>query len=180
MSQLKENYQKKVLPELKERLGYKNIMEAPHLDKVVVNVGINSQNKDPKFAETVAETLKRITGQAPVKTQAKKSISGFKVRQGMVVGAMVTLRGQRMFDFIERLIKITLPRLRDFRGLPISSIDKNGNLTVGFRESIAFPEMQSESMEKMHGLSVTISLKAKKKEDGVELLKALGFPLRNK
>lgn len=180
MSQIKEYYQKTVIPALREKFGYKNVMELPKINKVTVSVGINSQNKDPKVAELVTDILTKITGQMPAKRQAKKSIAGFKVRTGMVVGEMVTLRGNRMYDFLERLIKVTLPRLRDFRGVSPSVVDKNGNLSLGFRESIAFPEMQSDNIERSHGLEVTISIRAKKREDGLELLKLLGFPFRDK
>ncbi|MDP3244426.1 MAG: 50S ribosomal protein L5 [bacterium] len=180
MSQIKEYYQKTVIPILKEKLGYKNIMELPKINKVVVSVGINSQNKDPKVLELVIDILKKITGQVPAKKQAKKSIAGFKIRKGMVVGVVATLRGNKMHDFLDRLIKVTLPRLRDFRGVSPSVVDKTGNLSLGFRESIAFPEMQSDNIERSHGLEVTISVKAKKREDSLELLKLLGFPLKEK
>lgn len=177
---LKEFYQKEVLPKLKEELGYKNIFATPRLVKVVVNSGINSQNRDQKLIDNVVETLKAITGQKPILTKARKSISGFKVRQGMIVGAKVTLRGQRMFDFLEKLINNTLPRLRDFRGLSKKNIDACGNLNLGFRESIAFPEVRLENIEKIHGLEVTVVTTAKNREEGFKLFKSLGFPFKEK
>lgn len=175
---LKDYYQKTVSPALKERFGYKNVFQVPKIEKVVVNVGLNSQSKDPKKEENVVKMLKQITGQAPTKTLARKSIAGFKVRQGMVVGAMVTLRGARMFDFIERLIKITLPRLRDFQGINSSSLDARGNLSLGLRESVAFPELRTELIEGAQGLEITIVTTAKTKEEGLALFKLLGFPLQ--
>jgi large subunit ribosomal protein L5 len=179
MSSLKEYYKKTVMPLLKERFGYKNIFEIPRLEKAIVQVGISSQAKEPaQLTEVVIDTLKRITGQMPVITKARKSISGLKVKKGMVVGAMVTLRGNRLYDFVEKLIKVVLPRVRDFRGLPFSSVDKQGNLNIGFRESIAFPEVQIDSNERLHGLGVTIVTNAKTREEGIELLKLLGFPFR--
>lgn len=177
---LKEHYTKEVIPALIARFKYRNPLEVPKIVKVAVNIGINSQNKDAKIQETIVENLRRITGQAPAKTQAKKSISGFKVRQGMVVGTMVTLRGQRMYDFIERLVKIVLPRIRDFQGLSTNSMDKAGNMTLGFRETIAFPELQSDSVDHPHGLEITFVTTAKNKEEGLELLKLLGFPFKSK
>lgn len=180
MSQLKETYIKEVAPALREKFGYRNVNEAPRIRKVVVNVGINSQNKDAKVTETVIDTVRRITGQAPVKTLAKKSIAGFKVRQGMVVGVKATLRGERMYAFIERLVKITLPRIRDFRGIAPTLMDKQGNMSIGFRDVVAFPEVQADAMERGHGLEIVIDTSAKTREEGLELLKRLGFPFREK
>lgn len=178
---LKQKYQKEVIPIMKEKFGYRNDLAVPKIIKVVLNVGLNRSmvEKDPKFIEIVEQSLMKITGQKPIKTIARKSISGFKVRRGLVVGLMVTLRGQRMYDFLEKLIHIALPRSRDFRGLSPKSVDKSGNLSIGLPEQIIFPEIKLESVEKIHGLEVTINTSAKNHERGLELLKLLGFPFRN-
>lgn len=178
MNQLKEKYQKKVIPEMKKIFGYKNNLAVPYLDKVVINIGTGQGLKDAKFNEVVENTLQRITGQKPVKTNAKKSISNFKIRKGLVVGMMVTLRGNRMYDFVDKLINITLPRVRDFRGLEIKAVDDQGNLNIGLKEHVAFPEIKADEVEKIHGLQVAIITTAKNKKEGLELLKLLGFPFR--
>lgn len=180
MSQFSDHYQKEVVPALKKQFGYSHDAAVPRIRKVVLNVGISVQKKDPKTEETVRETLRRITGQQPVTTLAKQSISNFKIRKGMVVGMQVTLHGKRMQDFISRFVNITLPRVRDFRGLNPDSIDPRGNCTIGFRESIAFPEMRSDEIERVHGLEVTIVTDAKNKERALALLRLLGFPFRDK
>lgn len=178
MLRLKERYQKVVIPALKEKFGYKNNLAIPRIEKVVVNVGTGLGLKDPKFNEVVEGTLKRIAGQRPVKLAAKKSISNFKIREGLVVGMMVTLRGKRRDDFVDKLINIALPRVRDFRGLSPKSVDPQGNLNLGFKEHIVFPEIKSDEVEKIHGLEVSIVTTAKNKEEGLELLKLLGFPFQ--
>jgi len=175
---LKEKYQKVVIPALKEKFGYKNNLAIPRIDKVVVNVGTGQGLKDAKFNEVVAATLERITGQRPIRVAAKKSISNFKIRAGLVVGMMVTLRGKRMYDFVDKLINITLPRVRDFRGLETRSVDPQGNLNLGFKEHIAFPEIKSDEVEKIHGLEISIVTTAKSREEGLELLTLLGLPFR--
>jgi len=164
------------VPELREKFGYKNAMAAPRVSKVVVTVGISAKSKDPKLIETVEATLSRITGQKPAKTAAKKSISNFKIRKGMTVGMAVTLRGRRMYDFLEKLINLTLPRVRDFRGLSKSTVDGRGNLSIGFRENVAFPEVRPDEVERLHGLGVTVVTTAKTREEGIALLTLLGFP----
>ncbi len=176
---LREHYQKKVVPEMMKKFGYKNTMAVPRVRLVSVNVGMTAANlKDGKYAETVETTLKRITGQKPVKTLAKKSISSFKIRQGMTIGMKVTLRGARMWHFLEKLIHVTLPRVRDFRGLPAKSVDAQGNLSLGFKEYIAFPEIRSDEIERLHGLQVTVATDAGSAEKGLELLRLMGFPFR--
>ncbi|MDD5341620.1 MAG: 50S ribosomal protein L5 [Patescibacteria group bacterium] len=175
---LKEFYNKKVVPELEGKFGYKNDMQVPKLEKVVLNAGLSKGLKEPSYIETVESTLARISGQRPQKTKAKKSISNFKIRKGMVIGMKVTIRGQRMYDFIEKLIKITLPRVRDFRGLPVENLDRNGNLNIGIREHIAFPEIKADEIEKLHGLEIAIVSSAKSKEEALALFSALGFPFR--
>src|SRR3989338_6954451 len=178
MMNLKEKYQKVVTPALEEKFGYKNNLAVPRIDKVVVNVGTGQGLKDAKFNEVVAATLERITGQRPIRVAAKKSISNFKIRAGLVVGMMVTLRGKRMYDFVDKLINITLPRVRDFRCLETRSVDPQGNLNLGFKEHIAFPEIKSDEVEKIHGLEISIVTTAKSREEGLELLTLLGLPFR--
>jgi len=172
-------FEKEVVPQLQKQLGEKNLLAVPRFKKVVVNVGLKQGLKDPKFVDVAERTLSRITGQKPVKTLAKKSISTFKIRQGMVVGMVVTLRGRRMYDFINRLINVTLPRVRDFRGLSPKSIDQHGNLSIGFREFLAFPEVRPEDTDYMHGLEVAIVTDAGDKERGLALFRGTGFPLRD-
>ena len=174
---LREQYEKKIVPALMERFGYKNRMAVPKLKLVSVNVGMSTNLlKDPKIPETVEATLTRITGQKPVKTLAKKSIASFKVRQGQNIGMKVTLRGARMWHFLEKLIHVTLPRVRDFRGISPKLVDKQGNLSLGFKEYIAFPEIRPDEIEKLHGVQVTVSTTAKTREEGLELFKLMGFP----
>lgn len=178
MTNFKTTYQTTIAPKVASAFGIKNNMAVPRLIKVVVNVGLTAQNRDPKMPEVAASVLARITGQKPVPTLAKKSIANFKIRQGMVVGYMVTLRGGRMYDFMERLIRLTLPRVRDFRGIPESGVDKNGNLSIGFREYVAFPEIRSDEVEKLHGLEVTMVTTARNREKGLVLFREMGFPFR--
>lgn len=175
---LHEVYQKQIVPKLKEELGYTNAMAVPKIEKVVINAGLGRGLKDSAFIETVESTLTRITGQKPIKTKAKKSISNFKIREGMVIGMKVTLRGKRMWDFIEKLIKITLPRVRDFRGLTIKAIDSKGNLNIGIKEHIAFPEIKADEIEKLHGLEIAVITTSKTKKEGKALLEFLGIPFK--
>jgi len=177
---LKEVYKKEVAVKLMKEFGYKNINSAPKVEKIVINVGFGKLSKEAKVAEMVADTLSRITGQKPLLTVAKKSISNFKLREGQIVGAKVTLRGKRMFDFLEKLIKISLPRVRDFRGLSDKSLDKQGNLTLGFKEHLSFPEIRPDEVEKIHGLEVTIVSSAGSREAAKKLFVYLGFPLIEK
>jgi len=157
-------------------LGYDNILAVPRLEKVVINVGTSQGLKDAKYNEGVEATLKRITGQRPVKTLARQSISNFKIRAGQTVGLMVTLRSGRMYDFLDKLINVTLPRVRDFRGLDPKNIDQSGNLNLGLKEHLAFPEIKSDEVEKIHGLQITVVTTAKNKTEGLALLRELGFP----
>jgi large subunit ribosomal protein L5 len=175
---LREKYLKQVIPAMKEKFGYKNDLAVPKLEKVIVNVGIGQGLKDIKFKENVEATLMRITGQKPVERKARKAISGFKIKKGQVVGLMVTLRKKRMYDFVDKLINIALPRTRDFRGLNPKSMDGHGNLTIGFKEHIAFPEIKADEVERLHGLEVVIVTSARDDERGLELLKLLGFPFK--
>ena len=178
MNSLKEKYQKVVMKAMKDKFGYKNNLAVPKIEKVVVNVGTGQGLKDSKFNEVVENTLQRITGQRPIKTGAKKAISNFKIRQGLIVGMSVTLRDKRMYDFISKLINVTLPRVRDFQGLSVKSVDPQGNLNIGFKEHIAFPEIKSDEVEKIHGLQITIVTSAKTSAEGLELLSLLGFPFK--
>ena len=171
-------YNKVVIPEMKKIFGYKNDLAVPKVIKVTVNVGVGKNLKEPNYVETVEGNLKRITGQKPVRTKAKQSISGFKTRQGLVIGVMVTLRGQRMYDFLDKLVNVTLPRVRDFRGLQKKSVDKSGNLSIGFKEYISFPEIRPDEIEKLHGLEISITTTAKEKKKGEELFRLLGFPFQ--
>jgi len=177
-NRLKEKYIKEVIPKLKSEFGYKNNLAVPRLNKVVLNVGISSQKKEDNYTNLIEKTLKRISGQKPVFTKAKKAISAFKTRKGQVVGAMVTLRKDRMYDFVDKLVNIVLPRVRDFRGLNAKSIDKKGNLTIGFKEHIVFGEINPDELEMVHGLEIIINTSAKNKQEGLSLLKLLGFPFQ--
>jgi large subunit ribosomal protein L5 len=178
MMSLKERYKTEIAPQLAKELGKKNVFEVPTVSCISVSVGIPAANKDQKLFEVVDNALARITGQKAIKTKAKKSISGFKIRQGLEIGMCVTLRGRRMWDFLDKLINVTLPRVRDFRGIPVKSLDRQGNISLGFRECLPFPEVRSDEVEKVHGLEVTIVTSTKDREEGRALLKALGFPFK--
>ncbi len=181
MSRLKEIYKKEIIPKMKEIFGYKNDLAVPKIEKVTLNIGIGKiLEKNPKILEEAKNTILKITGQIPIETKAKKSIAGFKVKKGKIVGLKVTLRGKKMYDFIDKLINIAFPKTRDFRGIPLSSFDKKGNLSLGFREQLVFPEINPQDVQIIHGLEVTIITTAKKREEGIELLKLFGFPLREK
>ncbi len=167
-----------ILQKLQKELGIKNILALPRIEKVVVNVGLGRAIKDEKFLAVALHDLGLITGQKPKVTLAKKSIASFKTREGVAIGAMVTLRGKRMRDFIARLVNIALPRTRDFRGIGVKSLDKNNNLTIGIKEHIVFPEVSGEEIKNIFGFEVTLVVKAKSKEEALALYKALGFPIR--
>lgn len=175
---IEEKYKKEIISLMKEKFGYRNNLSIPKTRKVVVNVGVGSVLRDEQIQQLVARDLATITGQKAVATIAKRAISAFKVREGMVVGYKVTLRGKMMFDFIDRLINVVLPRTRDFRGLESKSVDKSGNLTIGIKEHIIFPEISQEEIKKIFGLEVTINTDAKSKEEALELFRLLGFPIK--
>ncbi|MDD5626073.1 MAG: 50S ribosomal protein L5 [Patescibacteria group bacterium] len=177
---LKTKYLKEAVPAMKEKFGYKNDMAVPKIKKVTINIGLNRaiMEKDQKFVDLTTDTILRITGQQPVKTLSQKSIAGFKIRQGLVVGLKVTLRGTKMYDFLEKLIRISFPRTRDFRGISMNNVDKQGNLSIGLKEQIVFPEISPESITKVHGLEIIITTSAKEKEKGIELFKLIGFPFK--
>lgn len=178
MSGLLEKYKKEVIPAMREKFEYRNNMAVPRIVKVVVNTGIGRALKDEKMQEIVAKGIATITGQNPASTLAKGAISGFKIRKGMAVGLKVTLRGKRMYDFLERLVGVAIPRIRDFRGLPLESIDRGGNLNIGIKEHIIFPEFVHEDVRFIFGLEVTIVTNAKSREEAVELFRLLGFPIK--
>lgn len=177
---LKELYKKEVVSKLMKDFGFKNVNAVPKMTKVVVNVGFGKSIKEPKVAEAVEATLKRITGQKPLLTKAKKSISNFKVRAGQIIGAKVTLRGKRMYDFLEKMVRVALPRVRDFRGLSSKGFDERGNFTIGFKEHLSFPEIRPDEVERIHGLEITIVTTAKNKEEAKKMFTYLGFPLIEK
>lgn len=178
MSTLKTVYKEKIAPRLKESLGVKNVMAVPKVEKVVLNVGVGRTLKDPKLLENIIEDIRQISGQNPVKTLAKKSIAGFKIRENQVVGLTVTLRGIRMYDFLEKLIRIALPRVRDFKGLNPKSFDGKGNYNIGVKEQIVFPETSRENLEHTFGLEINIQTSTNDDKKAFELLKTMGFPFR--
>ena len=184
MVRLKEKFDKEVMPKMIEKFGYKSSMAVPRIQKVVVNIGFGrlvtgvTTKEREKIINEISDNLALITGQKPVVTKAKKSIAGFKIRKGMAIGAKVTLRRQMMYDFLDRLIHIALPRTRDFRGLDVSSIDNKGNLNIGVKEHIVFPEVSSESAKKIFSLEITIITNAKTREEALELYRLLKFPIK--
>ena len=177
MSSLKETYKSAVVPALKEQLDRKHVLQVPRIKKVTINTGLSTK-RDPKFMEVLLDTLERISGQKPVQTKARLSEAGFKIREGMPIGAMVTLRGKRMWDFVEKLVNVSFPRIRDFRGIEESCVDSSGNLNYGFKEHTAFPEINANEVDQLHGLQVNITTTAQTQEEGLALFKALGFPFK--
>lgn len=175
---LQEKYKKEVVPALRARFGYKNIMAVPRIEKVVVNAGVG-RFREEKQQEEIQKYIMLITGQKAARRGARQAIASFKTRRGLTVGYQVTLRGKRMHDFLSRLINIALPRTRDFRGIEIKSFDPRGNLTIGVKEHIVFPEMIGEDYRFLFGFEVTVVTTAKKKEEGVELLRLMGFPIKH-
>ncbi len=179
MSALKTHYQTEVVPKLTETFKYTNPMQVPRLKKIVLNMGLGEAIQNIKILETAAEELKAIAGQQPVITKAKKSIAAFKLREGMPIGCMVTLRHDRMYDFLQKLINVALPRVRDFRGVSGKAFDGRGNYALGVREHIIFPEIDYDKIDKIKGLNVSIVTSARTDEEGKELLRLLGMPFRN-
>ncbi len=175
---LKEKYSKEVIPGLKEKLGFKNDKLAPRLTKVVLNVGFGRHVKEKELIAAIGRSLEKISGQKPVFTAAKKSIAAFKIRDGLLIGAKVTLRGQRMYDFTEKLVNITFPLVRDFRGISEKSVDRGGNLTVGFKEYTSFPEIRLSEADHVYGLEVCLTSSARTRTEGLELFRLLGFPFK--
>ncbi len=180
MPRLKEFYRKEVIPALMKEFGYRNVMEVPRLKKVVVNVGVGEALQDAKALDHAVQDIATITGQRPIVTRAKKSIAGFKLRAGMPIGVKVTLRGDRMYDFLDRLFNVALPRRRDFRGVSPDSFDGRGNYTLGLREQLVWPEIDYDSIDKVRGMEITIVTTAKTDEEGRRLLELLGMPFARK
>jgi large subunit ribosomal protein L5 len=179
MAKLKEVYQEKTVPALMKRFNYKNRMEVPKLEKIVINMGLGEAIQNIKILDSAVQELSQITGQKPVITKAKKSIAQFKLRTGMPIGCMVTLRKERMYEFFNRLVNVTLPRVRDFKGLSGKSFDGRGNYALGIREQLIFPEIHYDKIDKVKGMNIVIVTTAKTDEEGKELLKLLGMPFRN-
>ena len=176
---LKSRYKSDVAAHLQQQFGYKNRMQIPTLTKVVVNMGVGEAAKDSKLIEGAVRDLTTITGQKPVVTKARKSIANFKLREGQPIGAHVTLRGDRMWEFMDRLLSISLPRIRDFRGLSPKQFDGSGNYTFGLTEQVVFPETQQDKLDRVRGMDITIVTSAKNDDEGRALLRALGFPFRD-
>ncbi len=175
---LKERYQKEVVPAMMKEFSYKNQLQVPRLEKVVINVGMSEATTNIKLLDTAVKELSQITGQRPVVTKARKSIAGFKLREGMPIGCKVTLRGNRMYEFLERLMHVALPRIRDFRGVSLKSFDGHGNYTLGIKEQLIFPEIKYDDVLATHGMDITINTTAKTDAEGRALLKSLGIPFR--
>lgn len=178
MVRLLERYKKEIVPQLMKELGCGNVYEVPRLEKIVINMGMGEAIQNAKALDAAVAELAAISGQKPVVTKARRSISNFKLRQGMAIGCMVTLRGKRMYEFLDRLLNIALPRVRDFRGLSDRSFDGRGNYSLGVREQIIFPEIDLDKVEKVRGLTVSIITTARSDAEGKALLKALGMPFR--
>lgn len=179
MARLRERYKNEVVPALKERFNYANVMQVPRLEKVVVNVGVGEAVADPKVLDAVTRDIQLITGQKPIITKAKKSIAAFKVREGMPIGVKVTLRGERMYEFFDRLVSVALPRIRDFQGVSPKSFDGRGNYSLGLREQLIFPEIEYDKVDKVRGLEVVMVTTAENDEEAYELLKQMGVPFRS-
>ena len=177
MPRMKERFRQELIPRLKDELGLANVMQVPRLEKVVINMGIGDAVKDGRMLDAALADLEVITGQRPVVTKARKSIAGFKLREGMTIGAKVTLRGDRMWEFLDRLVTLALPRIRDFRGLEPSAFDGHGNYTLGVTEQLIFPEVDYDKVLKVRGMDITVVTTAQTDDEGRALLVALGFPI---
>jgi large subunit ribosomal protein L5 len=173
-----EKYRKETVPALMKRFGWKNMMAVPKIQKITLNIGLGEASQNAKLLDTAAIELGQITGQKPVITKAKKSIANFKIRKGMPIGCAVTLRGEKMYEFLDRLCNVVLPRVRDFRGLPGNAFDGRGNYTLGLKDQLVFPEIDYTRVDKIKGMNVTITTTAHTDEEGRELLKLLGVPFR--
>jgi len=180
MVRLKEVYQKEVVPQMMKKFDFKNPMRTPKVEKVCINIGIGEARNDPKLLDLAKKNLALITGQQPVVTKAKKSISSFHLRKGMAIGCKVTLRGERMYEFLERFFNLAIPRIRDFHGIPLNLLDGQGNLTMGVRDQLIFPEVDYEDARKLPGLSVTIVTTTYTNEEAEELLRLLGMPFQRR
>ena len=178
VSRLKERYQKEIMPTLVAEYGYKNVMQVPRLEKIVVNIGLGEAIQNPRALEAAESDLAAITGQHPVITRAKRSIAGFKVRAGMPIGMMVTLRGDRMYNFFDRLVNAALPRIRDFQGTPRNSFDGRGNYTLGMKEQVVFPEIEYDKVDKIRGFEISFITTASTDEEGRRFLELMGMPFQ--
>jgi large subunit ribosomal protein L5 len=179
MARLKELYNKEIMPKLMKEFGYKNVMQAPKLRKVVINMGLGEAIQNIKILDSAVEELATIAGQKPVITKAKKSIASFKLREGMPIGCVVTLRRDRMYEFLDRLLNVSLPRVRDFKGVSGKGFDGNGNYSLGVKDQLIFPEINYDKVEKIKGMNITIVTSAKNDEEGKALLRLMGMPFRN-
>jgi large subunit ribosomal protein L5 len=178
MSRLRDRYEKEVAPALKKEFGYRNVMAIPKIEKIVVNMGLGEATQNAKIVDAGADEVARVTGQKPVVTRAKKSIAQFKVRKGMPIGAMVTLRGERMWEFLDRLISVALPRVRDFRGVSPRGFDGRGNYTLGLKDQLLFPEIDYMKVDKARGMNISVVTTAKSDQESRKLLQLLGMPFR--
>jgi len=178
MARLKGYYKENVASTLKEKLGYKNVMEIPRLEKIIINMGIGEATQNPKALDGAVQDLQTIAGQKPIVTKAKKSIASFKLREGMPIGCKVTLRGNMMYEFMDRLVNATLPRIRDFRGVSAKAFDGRGNYTLGLKEQIIFPEIDYDKVDKVRGMNIVFVTSAKTDEEARELLKLMGMPFK--
>jgi len=178
MNRMQERYQKEAVPALQKAFNYRNIMEVPRIEKVVVNIGLGESMDDSKALEAALVDLTTITGQKPIQTKSRRDIANFKLRAGRIIGSKVTLRGDRMWAFLDRLLNIALPRVRDFRGISPNSFDGRGNYTLGLRDQLIFPEIEYDKIDKLRGMEITIVTTAKNDEDSRALLKFLGMPFR--
>ena len=178
MAHMKEVYKNEVLPALQKEFGYKSVMQVPKIEKITLNMGVGEALADKKLLENAIADLEKLSGQKPVTTKARKSVAGFKVREGYPIGCKVTLRGDRMWEFFERLVGIAIPRIRDFRGLNSKSFDGRGNYSMGVKEQIIFPEIDYDKIDKIRGLDITITTSAKTDEEGRALLRAFNFPFK--
>jgi len=176
LPRLKEKYMKEVIPAMMKKFNYKNVMQVPKLEKIVINMGIGEAKENPKALDAAVSDLMAITGQKPLITKAKKSVAAFKLRAGMSIGAKVTLRGNRMYEFADKLFNVGLPRVRDFRGVSKKSFDGRGNYTLGIKEQLIFPEIEYDKVDKVRGMDITFVTTAKTDEEAYELLKLLGMP----
>ncbi len=178
MARLYETYKSEIVPKLKEKFQYKNVMQVPRVERVVINIGVGEAIQNPKALDGAVNDLTIISGQKPVVTRAKKSIAGFKLREGMAIGCKVTLRGERMYNFLDKLINLSLPRVRDFRGVSPQAFDGRGNYSLGIKEQTIFPEIEYDKIDKIRGLEVVIVTTAKTDEEARELLRHMGMPFR--
>jgi len=174
---IKEKYSKEAIETMKEKFSFKNALQVPRIQKVVVNAGIGKFIKDSSMIKDIVESMQTIAGQKAVLTKSKKSIAGFKIREGLEVGVKVTLRGKRMWQFLDRLVGVAIPRIKDFQGIKNSSVDANGNLNIGIKEHIIFPEILAENVKNIFSLQVVVTTNAKNREEGLELFRVLGFPI---